>query len=121
MSGIRGRDTKPELTVRRFLHSHGLRYRVHVRELPGRPDIVLPGKHAVVFVNGCFWHKHPGCRFAYAPATNTDFWADKLSQNVERDERTNATLRARGWTVHTVWECELSDARLHLLARELGA
>lgn len=120
MSGIRSRDTKPELVVRRFLHSQGLRYRLHVRNLPGRPDIVLPAKHAVVLVNGCFWHQHSGCRFAYTPASNTDFWTDKLSRNRKRDERTSAALRALGWIVHTVWECELSDARLGLLARELG-
>src|SRR4051812_48917573 len=85
MSGIRGRDTKPELAVRRYLHSRGLRYRLHVSDLPGRPDIVLPARRTVVFVHGCFWHRHEGCRFAYTPKSRQEFWVPKLEGNAARD------------------------------------
>jgi DNA mismatch endonuclease (patch repair protein) len=121
MGGIRDRDTKPELTVRRYLHAHGFRYRLHARELPGRPDIVLPRHRTAVFVNGCFWHRHAGCRFAYVPKTRPEFWAAKFRGNVERDDRTTAAIQARGWTVCTVWACELTETRLALLVREIDA
>lgn len=109
MSGIRGKDTQPELAVRRFLHRRGFRYRLHDRRLPGRPDMVLPRYRVVVFVHGCFWHQHPGCRFATTPDTNASFWQHKLSGNQMRDARKSEELQALGWRVITVWECEVGD------------
>ena len=119
MSGIRGRDTRPELAVRRYLHSQGLRYRLHVRDLPGRPDIVLPRHRTVVFVHGCFWHRHNGCRFAYTPKSRADFWLPKLEGNVVRDARDQRRLRDLGWRIAVVWECEVGTDRLPALAEEL--
>ena len=113
MRGIRGSDTKPELIVRQFLHAHGFRFRLHVAGLPGKPDLVLPRFRAVVFVNGCFWHAHPGCRYFKAPATRPDFWTDKMAKNRLRDERVVAQLKGSGWRVAQVWECYLR-ARLDL-------
>lgn len=106
MAGIRGRNTKPELAVRQFLHRAGLRYRLHDRRLPGRPDLVFPKHRVVVEVRGCFWHQHPGCRFAYMPKSNQRFWAAKLAANVARDQMNAAALKALGWRVIVVWECE---------------
>lgn len=118
MSGIRGRNTQPELIVRRFLHRAGLRYRLHVRELPGSPDIVLTRHHAVVEVRGCFWHRHHSCRYAYTPASNRTFWKAKFRENVMRDRRTEKELTALGWRVLTVWECEVTDgAKLRTILR----
>lgn len=110
MSGIRGRDTKPELLIRRALHRAGLRYRLHVRGLPGTPDLVFPGRRAVIFVNGCFWHKH-GCHLSKASSTRPEFWAAKLAANVERDRLAVDELNASGWRVATVWECSLKGRR----------
>lgn len=107
MSGIRGKDTRPELTVRRFLHAAGLRYRLHVRSLPGIPDLVFPRYRAVVFVHGCFWHAHKDCPYFRLPATRPEFWQQKLAQNAERDCRVLAELQSQGWRVATVWECAL--------------
>lgn len=107
MSGIRGKDTKPEILVRRFLHAHGYRYRLHRKDLPGKPDIVLPRLRACVFVHGCFWHHHPECRYAVLPKTRPDFWEAKLRANAERDQRTIRSLHDAGWSVFIVWECEL--------------
>lgn len=109
MSGIRGKHTKPEMVVRRFLHRRGFRFRLHDRRLPGRPDIVLPKYHSVVDVRGCFWHRHPGCRFAATPKTRQEFWEAKLRGNVERDARNTAALQADGWRVFVIWECEVGD------------
>jgi DNA mismatch endonuclease (patch repair protein) len=123
MSRVRGKDTRPELAVRRLLHREGFRFRLHVRELPGRPDVVLPRHRAVVEVRGCFWHRHPGCPRATAPSTNVEFWERKLTATVERDARNEAALRAAGWRVIVVWECETRDEdalRSRLLA-ELAA
>jgi DNA mismatch endonuclease, patch repair protein len=118
MAGIRGRDTKPELRVRRYLHRAGLRFRLHDRRLPGRPDIVLPRFRTVVFVHGCFWHQHPGCRFAYMPTSNRQFWQEKLSRNVNRDRERQANLASVGWRVIVVWECETkSEDHLTEVAR----
>jgi DNA mismatch endonuclease, patch repair protein len=122
MSGIRGRDTKPELIVRRYLHAQGFRYRVNAREMPGRPDVVLPRYRAVVQVHGCFWHGHAGCRFATKPATRPEFWSAKIGGNVDRDRRSNTALRALGWRVAIVWECALrkdSEVSLEALVRFL--
>jgi DNA mismatch endonuclease (patch repair protein) len=106
MSRIRGRNTKPELLLRRGLHARGLRFRLHRRDLPGRPDLVFPRFRTVVFVHGCFWHGH-GCHLFTMPATRPDFWKDKIGRNAERDGRAVAALRADGWRVLTVWECAL--------------
>jgi DNA mismatch endonuclease (patch repair protein) len=118
MSGIRGTNTQPELKVRRHLHSAGLRYRLHKKGLPGRPDLVLPRFRTAVFVHGCFWHQHPGCRFATRPGTNAEFWQAKFATNRERDQRKEAELRALGWRVEIVWECEGSE-RLDSLVESL--
>ena len=119
MSGIRGRDTTPERIVRRFLHAAGLRYRLHVRELPGKPDIVLPRYRSVVEVRGCFWHQHPGCRFAYKPKSRLDFWLPKLRNNVRRDQKQRKALEAAGWRVFDIWECSLSDSNLARLVHKI--
>ena len=120
MSGIRGKNTRPEMVVRRFLHACGLRFRLHARKLPGSPDLVFAQFRAVVNVHGCFWHQHPGCRFAYMPASNRAFWKSKLSGNAKRDKRNEAELRRLGWRVFTVWECEVAKGnRLVRLARAI--
>lgn len=105
MSGIRGKDTKPEMTVRRALFAAGFRFRLHRRDLPGAPDVVLPGSRVAVFVHGCFWHRHMACGLAKLPATNAEFWRTKLEDNVKRDKRAVVALRKAGWRVLVVWEC----------------
>ena len=109
MSRIRSRDTGPELLVRSALHRAGYRFRLHSKDLPGRPDIVLPKYHTVVFVHGCFWHRHKGCRFAYSPKSRVAFWNNKFRGNIERDRRTSTALRKLGWRVVTVWECQATS------------
>lgn len=111
MARIRGRDTLPERLVRSYLHRAGLRFRLHAPDLPGRPDIVLPRWHAVVFVHGCFWHRHTGCPRCTTPSSNPAFWQAKFSANVERDQRKAAALRRLGWRVFTVWECQVNHER----------
>ncbi len=108
MSRIRSHDTKPELALRLLLHGMGLRYRLGGAGLPGRPDLVFPRHGAIIFVHGCFWHRHPGCKVATTPKSNTAFWEEKFRRNVERDARVVATLRRLGWRVKIVWECDLS-------------
>jgi DNA mismatch endonuclease (patch repair protein) len=105
MSGIRGKDTKPEVALRKALHRRGLRYKLHDRSLPGRPDLVFPSRHAVILVNGCFWHAHDGCPYFKIPATRTEFWRAKLLANRERDQRNLDLLQGAGWRVAVVWEC----------------
>lgn len=109
MSGIKGKDTGPELAVRRYLHAAGLRFRLHDKLLPGRPDLVLPKFRSVVFVHGCFWHRHEGCRYATSPATRPDFWSKKFSRNIQRDIDNDRALRMAGWQVLTIWECQARD------------
>ena len=109
MSRIRAKDTKPELAVRSLLHRLGFRFRIHVRRLPGCPDIVLPKLRSVVFVNGCFWHRHRNCKFAYSPKSRKRFWADKFEANVVRDRQWQRNLKKLGWTVHVIWECQTRD------------
>ena len=109
MSRIRGRDTRPEKLVRSLLHRLGFRFSLKRRDLPGRPDIVLPRHKTVVFVHGCFWHRHAGCRNSVLPKTRPEFWLAKLDGNVARDRRNVAALKRLGWKVLTVWECELAD------------
>lgn len=108
MSRIKGVDTAPEKQLRSLLHAAGYRFRLHHRELPGRPDIVLSRYRAAIFVHGCFWHRHPGCRYATTPSTRTDFWNGKFAATVARDARKDQELTAAGWRVITVWECELA-------------
>ena len=105
MAGIRGSDTTPELRVRRALFSMGYRYRLHRKDLPGTPDIVLPARRVAIFVNGCFWHGHAGCRFAKIPSTRTEFWTQKFEQNRQRDRSAVAALLEKKWRVLVVWEC----------------
>jgi DNA mismatch endonuclease (patch repair protein) len=107
MSRIGARDTKPERVVRSILHRMGYRFRLHRADLPGKPDIVLPRHKTVIFVHGCFWHRHEGCRFAYTPKTRPDFWLNKFEANVARDRVVKAKLEGLGWQVITVWACEL--------------
>lgn len=108
MSRITGSNTRPEITLRSMLHRAGFRFRLHDRRLPGKPDIVLRKYRTVVFVHGCFWHRHVGCRNATTPSTRTEFWMEKFTATVERDERKASELRSHGWKVITVWECDIA-------------
>lgn len=121
MSAIRGRNTCPEMAVRRYLYARGLRYRIHGAELPGRPDIVFRRLRTVVFVHGCFWHRHAGCRFSRLPKSNCLFWKTKLEGNQRRDRRAVARLRRAGWRVFTIWECDLEMRSLESLYRRIIA
>lgn len=123
MGQVRRADTGPELIVRRLLHSMGLRFRLHRAELPGRPDIVLPKRKIVLFVHGCFWHRHSRCRKATTPEANQTFWLRKFAQNKRRDQRNQRDLRRLGWRVIVVWECETRqrDQLQDRLAQELDA
>ncbi|MFV3415503.1 very short patch repair endonuclease [Pseudomonas sp. NY15436] len=105
MAGIRGSDTLPEMKVRKLLHRQGFRYRLHQRNLPGKPDVVLSRYRVCIFVHGCFWHRHPGCRYATTPKTHEDFWQTKFDQNVKRDLRNRDELLRLGWRVIELWEC----------------
>ena len=109
MSRIRGADTRRELIVRRLVHSLGYRFRLHRRDLPGSPDLAFPSRRKVVFVHGCFWHRHSGCRLAYTPKSNREFWVKKFATNRVRDRRAIRQLRAAGWDALIVWECEVDD------------
>lgn len=117
MARIRSRETKPEITVRNLLSAMGYRYRVNVQKLAGAPDIVLQARRKIVFVHGCFWHRHPGCALARIPKSHKRFWLAKLEANRLRDGRVKAALRREGWSVATVWECQLKDTER--LARRL--
>lgn len=116
MAGIRSKNTKPELLLRRALHARGLRYRLHGAKLPGKPDLVFAKHQAVVFVHGCFWHRHSNCRFATTPATRPEFWTAKFSTNIERDKRNVAALVDNGWRIATVWECALKGGDVGRMA-----
>jgi DNA mismatch endonuclease (patch repair protein) len=117
MRRVRQAGTRPELVVRRALHGMGFRFRLHRRDLPGRPDVVLPGRRVALFVHGCFWHRHAGCSRATTPKTNAGYWLAKFAENEARDERVIAALEAAGWRVRVVWECE--TLRPETLARSL--
>ena len=123
MAGIKGKGTRPEMTVRRFLHAHGYRFRLHRKDLPGKPDIVLSRLRVCIFVHGCFWHHHAGCKYALLPKTRVDFWVAKLQSNVERDLKVLQRLEDDGWRVLVVWECELRvpEAALLTLLERLRA
>lgn len=112
MSVIRGSETKPELLVRKFLHSEGFRYLLHDKRLPGKPDIVLPKYNTTIFVNGCFWHGHKNCKAAKLPETNQSFWEDKISNNIARDIRNIEKLEKDGWSVILIWQCEINNKNL---------
>lgn len=118
MSGIRGKNTKPELIVRSFLHREGFRFRLHTK-LPGKPDLVLRKYHTAVFVHGCFWHRHQGCRFTTTPANNALSWQEKFTDNVLRDAKVKQQLEALGWRVLVVWSCELNMSSLQELAQKI--
>jgi DNA mismatch endonuclease, patch repair protein len=122
MSRIRSKDTKPELIVRKFLHKNGFRYRLHVKDLPGKPDIVLPKYKTVIFIHGCFWHGHEGCKKSTLPTTRREWWKAKINANIANDEKAVKALKEKGWNVHTIWQCDmhktlLSDTLLDLLKK----
>ena len=120
MAGIRSSDTRPEISVRRWLHSHHIGYRLHLRSLPGTPDIVIQRLKLVIFVNGCYWHRHPGCRLAYVPKSHQDFWLAKFRDNVARDQNEQEELVSDGWKVLVIWECHVrSGEYTTILAKEL--
>ena len=123
MSHVRGKDTKPEVMVRQFLFAQGFRYRLYRKDLPGKPDIVLPKYKTIIFINGCFWHGHSDCKHATIPETNRKFWLSKISGNIERDKSTYAKLDALGWRVVEIWQCQLKpktkDQTLNNLITEL--
>ena len=119
MSRIRGKDTKPEILVRKYLFSEGFRFRKNDKRYPGHPDIVLPKYKTVVFVNGCFWHGHEGCKYYTIPKTNTDFWVAKVQRNQARDRSDIEKLSQMGWNVITIWECQLEKASMELTLGKL--
>lgn len=110
MSRISSKNTRPEILVRSFLHKAGFRFRLHDKRLPGHPDIILPKYKTVIFVHGCFWHRHKACQYAYIPKTRVNFWEEKFKINIARDNRNQSELGALGWKVLVIWECELSDS-----------
>jgi DNA mismatch endonuclease, patch repair protein len=112
MSRIRSTHTKPELLVRKFLHAHGYRYKLHDKTLPGKPDLVLPKHRTVIFVHGCFWHGHTNCKYYVVPKTNTDWWLNKITINKTNDTRALKALKKDGWKIITVWECDLKPAKV---------
>ncbi|MEQ8826475.1 MAG: very short patch repair endonuclease [Parvibaculum sp.] len=119
MAAVKGKDTKPELRVRRFLHGRGMRYRLHYKQLAGKPDLVFLGRKCVVFVHGCFWHGHENCKDFRVPKSRSEWWAEKIGKNVERDKRNSHALVSGGWRVLTIWECQLSDENLTKLAKAI--
>jgi len=121
MAGIKGKDTKPELVLRRALHARGFRYRLHSKNVPGRPDLVFQKHHAIIFVHGCFWHRHEGCRYTTTPSTRPEFWQTKFDANVARDRSVHDQLLDAGWRVATVWECALRRPEETALAANLLA
>ena len=123
MSKIKGKDTKPEILVRKYLFANGFRYRINVKTLPGKPDIVLPKYKTVIFVNGCFWHGHKGCKYFVLPKTRTEWWLQKIKDTQKRDKQAEIELNVMGWRVIRIWECELKtlkrNATLNKLILEL--
>ena len=121
MSSIHGKNTKPEISIRKLLHSHGFRFRIHQKTLPGQPDIVLKKYKTCIFINGCFWHRHPGCSLATIPKTHTDFWSEKFRRTIERDALNTSNLETLGWQVIIIWECEtdLYHSNFYVLAKQI--
>ena len=124
MSQIKGKNTKPEILVRKFLHAKGFRYRLHDKTLPGKPDIVLPKYKTAIEVMGCYWHGHPNCKYFKLPSTNTEFWKNKIEGTIQRDKINHSKLSESGWKVIVIWECELkaekSSKTLHDLIRQIS-
>ena len=112
MSGIRGRDTKPEIIVRKYLHAAGFRFRLSPKDVFGKPDIVLPKYRTAIFVHGCFWHRHTGCKIATTPKSNIEFWLEKFVKNVARDKLVQVRLRKEGWKVIIIWACQINEKKL---------
>jgi len=112
MSRIKGKDTKPEMLVRRFLHAHGFRYKLHDKTLPGKPDIVLLKYKTVIFVHGCFWHGHEGCKYYVVPKTRTEWWVEKINRNIANDSKATLALLNDGWRIINLWECDLKPAKI---------
>jgi DNA mismatch endonuclease (patch repair protein) len=119
MSQIKGKDTKPEIMVRKFLHINGFRYRLHDKKLPGKPDIVLNKYNTVIFIHGCFWHGHTGCKYFVVPKTRTKWWLDKINGNKQKDKETITKLRKTGWNIITIWECELKPEKRERTLKKL--
>lgn len=109
MSSVKGKNTKPEILIRKLLHSLGYRFRIHRKDLPGKPDIVLPRYKTVIFINGCFWHQHQGCKASHIPASHAEYWRSKLERNAARDKKNIQILQSMGWRVIVIWECEIND------------
>ena len=121
MSRIKGKNTRPEMLVRRFLHGNGYRYTLHPKKLPGKPDIVLPKYNIAIFINGCFWHGHNNCRYFVIPKTRTQWWTAKINGNIANDVKKKAALKKLGYKVITIWECQLKPAKLHATLQRLLA
>lgn len=119
MSRIRATDTKPEMLVRRFLHANGFRYKLHDKTLPGKPDIVLPKYKTVIFIHGCFWHGHTGCRYFVVPKTRTEWWLNKIDRNRENDNKAIEHLQKEGWKIIIVWECDLKKDKAEQMLKSL--
>jgi DNA mismatch endonuclease (patch repair protein) len=119
MSRIKGKNTKPEMLVRRFLHTNGFRYRLHAKDLPGKPDIVLPKYKTIIFIQGCFWHGHYQCKYYVVPKTRTEWWLAKISSNKSKDDSNIAKLKQLGWKVIEIWECELKGMARNLTLEDL--
>jgi len=112
MSQIRGSDTKPEIAVRSYLHRNGLRFRIHDKKLPGKPDLALKKYNTAIFIDGCFWHRHKGCKYSYTPKSRVKFWRTKFENNIKRDNEVNGLLKDLSWNVIRIWECEISESVL---------
>jgi DNA mismatch endonuclease, patch repair protein len=119
MSQIKGKNTKPEMLVRKFLHANGFRYRLHVRNLPGKPDLVLPKYKTVIFVHGCFWHGHKDCKYFVVPKTRTEWWLTKINSNIANDTKASKALRKEGWKLIHLWECNLKPAKASITLSSL--
>jgi len=119
MSLIKGENSKPELIVRSYLHCRGFRFRTNDKSIPGKPDIVLKKYNTLIFVDGCFWHRHKGCKYAYNPKSRKDFWKTKFRNNVKRDKIVNEELGKSGWNVHRIWECEINENNLDSLVKKI--
>ena len=113
MSMIKGKNTKPEMLVRQFLHANGYRYKLHDKNLPGKPDIVLPKYKTVIFVHGCFWHGHKNCKYFVIPKTRTEWWLNKINGNIANDEKAAKALKKEGWRIITIWECGLKPSKVN--------